>query len=95
MHIQTVANICKFLFQSISRSDFFPPIFPMAIPGVMKIQYTWAPRYWPVLTSWDCHCLVICPYHSYMSLPCLCKPVFSPTKGEELYPLHRIFVSFK
>ena len=36
------------------------------------------------------------PLPSYMSLPqspCLCKPVFSPTKGEELYPLHSIFVS--
>ena len=38
------------------------------------------------------------PLPSYMSLPqspCLCKPVFSPTKGEELYLLHSIFVSFK
>lgn len=92
MHIQTVTNICKFLFQSISHSDFFLPIFPMAILGVMKIQYTWAQRHWPVLTSWDCHCLVICPYHSHLA----CVSLFSPpTKGEELYPLHSIFVSFK
>ena len=88
-------NSCKYLQISLSKylsqwflSSHFPHGHPRGNENTIHLG--------PEILA--CAHFLGLPLPSYMSLPqspCLCKPVFSPTKGEELYPLHRIFVSFK